>query len=173
MLMKEEATLACLCKRGDSDRVVHDECRLEKVLLAVFLEEEVNDVTLGVPCLIFDVVLVSKLFCSIVAVYSIEIDACILLDRIVHSKSLERLTEIDLEVAVLDERCAAYLLCYIAEHGLCELHHAVVVCVCLVELHERELRVMTCIHTFVTENSADLEYSFEAADKKSLEVELQ
>ena len=153
--------------------MIHDECRLEKVLLAVFLEEEVNDVALCVPCLILDVVLVSKLFRCLVAINSIEIDACILLDGIVHCKSLKRLAEVDLEVAVLDERCAAYLLCNIAEHGLCELHHAVVVCVCLVEFHERELRIMACVHTFVTENSADLENSLKAAYKKSLKVELK
>ena len=153
--------------------MVHDERRLEQVLLAVLFEEQVNDVALCVPCLVLDVVLVSKLLCSFVAFYRIEINACILLDGVVHGKALERLTEIDLEVAVLDERRTADFICNISEHGLSELHHAVVISISLIQLHQRELGVVACIHTLVTENSADLKDSLEASDEKPLQIELE
>ena len=76
-------------------------------------------------------------------------------------------------ISIIDLRAAAYLLRQITEHALGELHHSVVVCVCLVELHKCELRVMLGVYTFVSEYTADLVDSLESADDESLQIELQ
>ena len=49
-----------------------------------------------------------------------------------------------------------------------EFHHALIVCVCLIQLHQCELRVMTGVNTLIAEYTADLVYTLKSADDQSL-----
>ena len=49
----------------------------------------------------------------------------------------------------------------------------VVICKCLVKLHQSELRVMSCIKTLITEYTSDLIYLLESSDNQSLQVQLK
>ena len=60
-----------------------------------------------------------------------------------------------------------------AEHVFREVHHAVVVGVRLIELHERKLRIVARVDTLIAEHSADLVDALQPADDQSLEVELE
>ena len=90
--------------------MIHDECRLDQVLLAELLEEEVDDVALCVALLKLDAFLLGDSLSLLVSLNCIEVDSCILLDSVVHCETLERLAEVDLIVAVLDKCCTANLL---------------------------------------------------------------
>src|SRR5262249_29178562 len=52
-------------------------------------------------------------------------------------------------------------------------HHVLEVDVCLIELQQRELRIMPRRDALVAENSANLVHLLDVADKQSLEVEFQ
>ena len=69
---------------------------------------------------------------------------------------------------VNDLCCSKNFLSNKAVHVLCQIHHAVVICICLVKLHQSELWVMSCIKTFITEYTADLVNALHTADDESL-----
>ena len=73
-----------------------------------------------------------------------------------------------LEVHGLGACAAAYLFSQITEHALSQLHHTFIICVCLIQLHQSKLWVMTCINTLITEYSANLIYSLKSANDQSL-----
>ena len=58
------------------------------------------------------------------------------------------------------------------DHILGNVHHAVVIGVCLVQLDGGELRVVLGVHALVAENTADLIYLLKAAHDQALEVQL-
>ena len=66
-----------LGQRRNFDRMIHDKCRLDQFFLTVLLEEQVDDITLLVVCLIFNMMLVSKLFSCLIICYFIKVDSCI------------------------------------------------------------------------------------------------
>ena len=162
-----------LCQRRNLDRVIHDECRLNQLFLTVFLEEEVYDIALLVTLLIFNMMLISKLLGCCIVFNLIKINSCIFLDSIVHGKTLERLAKIDLDTIVGDLAGSADLLCKITEHGLCQFHHSFIICICLIKLHQSELRIVTGINTLITEYTADLINSLKSAYDQSLQIKLK
>ena len=97
-----------------------------------------------------------------------KIDAAVLLDRLGHRDAAEGLLEVNLGTAVHNLRAAVYLPRHMAEHVLGEVHHALVVRIRLIELHQRELRVMTGIQALVPEHAADLVDALQAADNEAL-----
>ena len=103
----------------------------------------------------------------------VKIHAGILLDRVDHGETLKGLSEVDLRTLIGDRRAAADDLGEMAEHTLRQLHHAVIIGVRLIQLHEREFRIVTGIQTFVTEHTADLVHPLQTADNEPLEIQLQ
>ncbi len=57
-------------------------------------------------------------------------------------------------------------------HILGNVHHALIIGVCLIQLDGGELRVMTGVHALVAEDTADLVDVLETADDQTLEVQL-
>ena len=153
--------------------MVHDEGGLDHLVFAELVEEEVDDVALLVAVLILDVALVGKLLGFFIGGDLVEVDAGLFLDGVDHGQAAERLAEVDLGAVVGDGGGAADFLGQEAVHVLGQIHHAVVVGVGLVELHEGELRVVTGVKALIAENAADLIDALEAADDQALEVELQ
>ena len=162
-----------LGQRADLDGMVHDEGGLDHLVLAELVEEEVDDVALLVAVLIFDVALVGQLLGLFVGGDLVEVDAGLFLDGVDHGQAAEGLAEVDLGAVVGDGGGAADLLGQEAVHVLGQVHHAVVVGVGLVELHEGELGIVAGVKTLVAEDAADLIDPLESADDEALEVELQ
>ena len=162
-----------LGQRRDLDRMIHDKCRLDQLFLTVLLEEEVDDVTLLMTILILDMMLVSKLLGCLIICYFVKVDSCIFLDGIVHGQTCERLSKIDLDTIVGNLCGTADLLCKVTEHGLCQLHHSLIISICLIKLHQSELRIVAGINTLVTEYTADLVNSLKSAHDQSLKIKLQ
>ncbi|CDA88646.1 putative uncharacterized protein [Ruminococcus sp. CAG:563] len=153
--------------------MIHNECRLNELVLAELLKEEIENVALCVTLLELNIMLLSELLCLCVILDCVKINACIFLNGICHCESLKRLAEVDFLIAVCDGRRTANLGCKVSEHALGEIHHSVIIGICLIKLHESELGVMSCVHTLVTENTADLINSLHAADDKALKVKLK
>ena len=115
----------------------------------------------------------SKFLSCFIICYFIKIDSCIFLDRIVHGQTLKRLAKVDLDTIVGNLCGTTNLLSQITEHGLCQFHHSLIICICLIKLHQSEFWVVTGINTLITEYTADLINSLKTTNDQSLEVEFQ
>ena len=62
--------------------MIHNECRLDQVLLNVFLEEEVDYIALCMIGLVMDISLIGKLLGRLCIGYLVKIDIGILLDYV-------------------------------------------------------------------------------------------
>ena len=80
--------------------MIHDECRLDQLLLTELLEEQVHDVALLVALLVLYVMLVSDLLRLSVISNLVKINTCIFLDSVNHSQTLKRLAKVDLDSVV-------------------------------------------------------------------------
>ena len=162
-----------LRERGDLDRMTCDKCRLNQLVLDKCVEEQVQDVADLVSLLELDIVLLRHGARLIERLDLIEVDAAVLLYGLCHRHLRERLAEVDFISLVDDLRRAVDLLADRAVHVLSKLHHAVVIRVRLIELHQRELRIVLHVEAFISEDAADLVDSLKSADDQSLQVELQ
>ena len=142
--------------------MIHNEGGLNQVLLAELFEEEVDDVALGVTLLEFYMMLLSKLLCLGIICNGIEINTGIFLDTINHGNAFEWLAKVDLNAIVCDYRGTADGLCQMLKHALGEFHHPLVIGVCLVQLHQGKLRIMSGIYALITEYTADFVYSLQS-----------
>ena len=61
----------------------------------------------------------------------------------------------------------------VTHQTLCNIHHAVVIGVRLIQLKQRKFRIVARINALVAENAADFIYLIKAADNQPLEVQLQ
>ena len=58
------------------------------------------------------------------------------------------------------------------DHVLGQIHHAVIVGICLINLNGGELRIVSGVHAFVAEDTTDLIDTLHAADNQSLQMQL-
>ena len=162
-----------LCQRRNLDRMIHDKCWLDQFFFTVFLEEQVDDITLLMTFFIFNMMLICKLLSCFIICNFIKVNSCIFLDRIIHGQTFKRFAEIDLDTIVGNLRRTTNLLCQITEHRLSQFHHAFIICICLIKLHQSKLRIMTGIYTFITEYTSDLINSLKTTNDQSLQIKLK
>ncbi len=153
--------------------MVHNEGRLDQMLLNELLEEEVQDVALLMTLLELNVLLLSDGACLFQSVDLVEIHAGVLLYRVHHGDACERLSEIHLNAVICNGRGPKYFLCQVTVQVLGQIHHAVIISVSLVELHQSEFRIMTGVDALVTEYTADLVNALQTADDQALQVQLK
>ena len=153
--------------------MIHHKGRLDHVLLRVLLEEEIQDVALLVALLKLDAVLSRQRLGRLGVRHFVEIHARVLLDRIHHGNALEGLRQIQGVLPVSNDLAAGHFLCHIAVKILGQIHHAVIVGVGLVQLHQREFRIVPGVQSLVAEHAADLINPLHAAHDQALQVEFQ
>ena len=153
--------------------MIHKECWLNEMMLNIFLEEEVEDVASLMSCFKLDAFFLSDSLSFFICLDFIEVHACILLNSVNHCDSFKRLAKIHFDTIVNNLSGTKNCLCNMTVKIFCKVHHAMVVSVSLIEFHQSELGIMSCIKTFVTEYSADFVYSFHTANDKSLEVKFE
>ena len=153
--------------------MIHDKCWLDQFFFTVFLEEQVDDITLLMTFFIFNMMLICKLLSCFIICNFIKVNSCIFLDRIIHGQTFKRFAEVDLDTIVGNLRRTTNLLCQITEHRLSQFHHAFIICICLIKLHQSKLRIMTGIYTFITEYTSDLINSLKTTNDQSLQIKFQ
>ena len=153
--------------------MIHNEGRLYKVFLNKLFKEHTQDISLLMPCFIFYMMLVSEGLCLLICLYLIEVDACILLHSIHHRDPLKWLRKIYCHVSVSNYSSPADLFSYGAVQILCQVHHAVIICKCLVELHQCELRVVPCVSALISEYTSNLIDTLHTAYYEPLQIKLK
>ena len=143
------------------------------MFLGVFLEEQAQDVALLVSVLKFDMVLPGDRLGFLVGLDLVKVNAGVLLHRVEHGDTRKGLAKVDLDAVVGDFGGAEHLLTDVAVHFFGQVHHAVVVGVCLIELHQRKLGIVARVHALVAEDPADLIDALQAADDQSFEIQLE
>ena len=56
---------------------------------------------------------------------------------------------------------------------LCQIHHTIIIGICLIELHQSELRIVAGIQTLVPEYSSDLINTFHSTNNQTFQIKLQ
>ena len=143
------------------------------MILYKFLKEKVQNIALLVAFLVLNMMLVCSFSCLFQSMNFIKIYTGIFLNSVKHSDTLKRLAKIHLNTIVYDFRCAQNSLSNITVKILCQIHHAVIICICLVKLHQCKFWIMTGIKTLVTEYAANLIYFFKSAYDQALQIKLQ
>ena len=143
------------------------------MFLYILFKEQVQDISLFMSFFKFDIMLFCDYSRLLKILYFIPVNACIFLNRINHCNTLKRLPEIHLDSLIYDMSCSKNFLCNKTVQVLCQIHHAMIVCVCLIKFHQSEFRVMSCIKTFVTEYTSNLIYSFQTTNDQSLQIKFQ
>ena len=162
-----------LCERRYLDGMIHQERGLHQVFLHVCVEYLIEDVALAVELLVLYLETVCDFACVLQCGNFLPVDACIFLYGIHHGDAFKGSGEIHLRTPVDYSRRSQDLLCDIAQHALCQIHHSVVIGVCLVQLHHGELGIVPCVYPLVAEHSSDLKHPVKAAHYESLEVQLK
>ena len=139
-----------------------------------FLEKCDKHVSLGrfVAFLNFDARFFGRRPCLFVGCPVVVIDAGKFLDRFNHGEPFPRLAHIYFCALIGDVGGAANLFCEGAIHILYKVHHILVVAVRLIHFDGGEFRVVASVHTFVSEDTADLVNLAETADDEAFEVKL-
>ena len=157
-----------LCQRRNLHRMIHNKHRLNQVLLHIFFKEQVEDIALGMARLIVDALFICQLLCGFCIGDLIKVNTGILLYGFQHGHTLKGFAQIDHFLSIGNEGSAAHLLGHMAEHILCQVHHAMVVGIGLIQLHEGKFGVVTGVHSFVAEYPTDLIHPLQAADDQTL-----
>ena len=157
-----------LCKRRDFNRMIHNKSRLDQVFLYIFLKEQVQDISFSVSVFEFNLMFFCKCSGLLESLHFIPVNSCIFLHCVYHGDPFKRLAQIHLHAVVNDLGSSQDFLGHMAVKIFCKIHHTVVVCIRLIQLHKGELRIMSGIQTFVTEYSSDLVNSFQTAYDQSL-----
>ena len=143
------------------------------MLLCELLEEQAQDITLLMSLLELYMVLFCSGSCLFQGMDLVKVNAGIFLDGIHHSNSLERFAQIHLHAIVSDHSGSQNLLRHMAVQVLCQVHHSLVICVSLIQLHQRKFRVVSGIQALVAEYSSNLVYALHAANDQSLQIQFQ
>ena len=131
-----------------------------------------KSIALSVTLLELNSSLLSKSLSFFVSLNCIKINTGVFLNCVIHSKSSEWLSKVNLCAVVSNLSCTAYSLGKVSEHALRKFHHTLVICVCLIKLHKCELRIVSCINTLVTVYSSDFVNSLKTTNDKSLKIKL-
>ena len=143
------------------------------MFLYILFKEQVQDISLFMSFFKFDIMLFCDYSRLLKILYFIPVNACIFLNRINHCNTLKRLPEIHLDSLIYDMSCSKNFLCNKTVQVLCQIHHAMVICICLVKLHQSKLRIMSCIKAFITEYTTNLVYLLKTSNDQSLQVQFQ
>src|SRR5436190_11507363 len=86
---------------------------------------------------------------------------------------IDRLKDFSISIFVLDDQRPQHPLRDLANHGLHQFHHALIITERLVRFEHRELGIVFAGKAFVAEVTANLINAIYATDKQALEIELQ
>ena len=106
--------------------------------------------------------------CFFQGVDLIKVHARVLLNSFHHSDTRKGPAQIHLHTLIGNGCGAQDCLGHMAVQVLRQLHHTVIVRICLVQLHQGKLRIMAGIQPLVAEYAADLVHSLKSAHDQSL-----
>ncbi len=153
--------------------MIHDKGRLNQVFLNILFKKQTQNIPLLMPVLEFDSLFLCQGLCFLCSLNLIKIYICILFQSIYHCDSFKRLAQIHCDSTIFDCSSSQHFLRYIAVQVLCQVHHTVIICICLVQLHQRKFGVMSCVQSLIAEYTANLVYTLHAAYDQPLQVKLQ
>ena len=154
--------------------IFSNEGRLNQMCFCHFFEDLGNDTAQTPALLNVDADRFSNRFRRVEVVQICHVGfRAIFLDRFTHGQFFERFTEVQRYVAVGHFRLTENILCQSTEQRFGQLDQIFVICVSHIEFHHGELWVMTYGNTFVTEVTVDFEYTLEATNHQTLEVQFR
>ena len=110
---------------------------------------------------------------QIPVVQLLRFDVAILQNCVTNSQAFPGTLEADIEPLVDEIKGAENFLGNVAEKFFREIHQIFIGCICLIEFHHREFRVVAYRDAFVAEVAVDLENPVQTANNKAFQVQLR
>ena len=148
--------------------MIHDEGRLDHLFLAILFKEQIDDVAALMARFVLNVMLVRDLLGVLVGADVGKVHTAVHFDGLDHGQAGEGLFHVDDGIVIGDDRAAADFAGKVAEHTLGQFHHALVIGIGLIQLHEREFRVVAGIYALIAEHAPDLIDALQTADDEAL-----
>ena len=101
-----------------------------------------------------------------------EVYASDFFNSIHHVNTFEWLVDLDLSALVVDWTITLNCLSSVLDNAFCQVHDVLEVSIGLVNFDRSELRVMSGIHPFVTEDTANFIDAFHTTNDKAFQVKL-
>ena len=101
-----------------------------------------------------------------------EVYASDFLDGIYHMNTFKWFVDLDLSALVVDWSISFYRNGSMLDNAFCQVHDILEVCIGLVNLDRSELRVMSGVHSFVTEDTANFIDAFHTTNDKAFQMKL-
>ena len=172
--------------------MIHHEGRLNHLMLAEFIKKEIFDIAFFVMWLIGNLLFICHLFCRLCVRNLIKVNATGFLDRLYHGDPAKRFAKINDDrflilsccfglvlvsflrrIPVNNGGCPEHFFCHMAVHGFRQIHHAVIIGVGLIKLHQCKFRIVLGVQPLIPEDAADLVNPLHASDNQSLQIQLQ
>ena len=109
--------------------------------------------------------------CSFVAVPFVVIDTSILLDCFNHRQPFPRFAQCDFNALIQNMVTAANGLCQCPVHIFDQIHHTLIIGICLIHFNGCKFRIVGWIHALVPEDSADFINPFKSANNQLFQVQ--
>ena len=104
--------------------------------------------------------------CPVVVVH-----AGILLDSFCHCQTFPRFAQTNVCTLIGNDVLAADLLCQCAVHIFDQIHHAVIIGVCLIHFDRGKFRIVRGIHALVPEDASHFIHTVETADDQLFQIQ--
>ena len=155
-----------------SNWVTVNECWLNQCFFNEFFEEGVDDVTnFSVVFFNWNILFSSDSFGFIQSHVLPEVNASDFLDSVNHVDAFEWFVDLDFSSLVVDRSVTFNSFSSVLDDTFSQVHDIVEVSVSLVNFDRCELRVVSGIHTFVTEDTSDFVNAFHTTNDEAFEVE--
>ena len=156
-----------------SNWVTVNESWLNQCFFNEFFEEGVDDVTnFSVVLFNWNILFSSDSFGFIQSHVLPEVNASDFLDSVNHVDAFEWFVDLDFSSLVVDRSITFNRFSSVLDDTFSQVHDIVEVSVSLVNFNRCELRVVSGIHTFVTEDTSDFVNTFHTTNNETFEVEL-
>ena len=150
--------------------MIHDKGRLYQMFLYKLLEEQVQDISLLMALLKLYVMLFRKGSGLLQCLHLIPVHACVFLHRVDHGHPGKRLAQIHLYPVVNDLGGSQNFLRHMAVQVLRQVHHAVVIGISLIQLHQGKFRIVSGVQSLVAEDTADLIDPLQSAYDQTFQI---
>ena len=98
----------------------------------------------------------------------VKIHAGVFFHSVHHCDTFKRFPEIHLDTVVGNLCGAKHFQSHVAVQFFCEIHHAIIVRISLVEFHQRKFRVVAGVNALVSKDAPNLKDTLQAADNQPL-----
>ncbi len=114
--------------------------------------------------------LLRKRSCLLQRLHLVPVNTRVFLHGVYHRDPFKRLSKIHLHAVIANRGCSQYFLRHVTVQVLRQIHHSVIICIRLIQLHQCKFRIMPGIQSLVAEHTPDLVDSLQSSYDQTLQI---